>query len=105
MQRVCWLGVPEGRQRERYAGRLAVPRQRDERLANPEERGRGCRDSPKLKGSSAFYEMVIPNQQEPKSETPSATTRFSGDEKCQTQQRENPGDETAQNAAGSRYEN
>ncbi len=46
--------MPEARQRERYAGRLAVPRQRDERLANPEERGRGCRDSPKLKGSSAF---------------------------------------------------
>ena len=31
----------EARTRERYAGRLAVPRQRDERLANPEERGRG----------------------------------------------------------------
>jgi hypothetical protein len=30
------MSVPEARQRERYAGWGAVPRQRDERLANPE---------------------------------------------------------------------
>jgi len=39
------------RQRERYGGRLAVPRQRDERLANPEERGRG---RPRLALPSVF---------------------------------------------------
>ena len=33
--------MPEERKRERYGGRVTVPRQRDERLANPEERGRG----------------------------------------------------------------
>ncbi len=33
--------VPEARERERYGGRVTVPRQRDERLANPEKRGRG----------------------------------------------------------------
>ena len=35
------LSVPEARQRERFAGRLAVPRPRDERRANLEKRGRG----------------------------------------------------------------
>jgi hypothetical protein len=96
----------KARERERYGGRLAVPRERDERLANPEQRGRGLSRLAHMarRHFSECLEIGRTCPAKAASEPSTSAARVLGNEESDPQHRTYSPEQTRQDAARRRHE-